>query len=103
MSKILTIIITLFIFSLQDIYGQSGFTALYTFLWILAVISTFLTVTTIWLLFRDRKIINGTTSVNRSIDMIERESALTRLIDAFKELAKEDKKVARVLRQYNFL
>lgn len=74
----------------------------YTTLWIIAGIFTIFMSTTLTLAFRDRKT-SIETSVKRSIETMEKEGTLARVIDVFKQLAKDDKKVALILKQFGFL
>ena len=81
----------------------SKFDDMTTFMWILASIFTPLMLAFIGLLFWDRKTIIDA-SVKKAVEKIESEEGmLIRLVNAFKELAKKNKEVAAVLRQFNLL
>lgn len=75
---------------------------LYTFMWILASIFTAMFISFTGLLLWDRKTIIGV-SVKKSFDKIESEGTSKKLLDALRELAKEDKKIAEVLKNFNLL
>lgn len=81
----------------------SKFGDMTTIMWIIASIFTPLMLAFIGLLFWDRKTIIDT-CVTTAVDKIESEEGmLIRLVNAFKELAKKNKEVATVLKQFNLL
>jgi hypothetical protein len=73
-----------------------------TFLWMLVGIFTTMTVTTIGFAFWDRR-----TMINRArdetIQIIEKDGRLCHLIQALRQLAPEDPKLANVLRSHGLL
>jgi len=75
---------------------------LYTFMWILASIFTAMFISFTGLLLWDRKTIVEV-SVKKSFDKVESEGTSKKLLDALRELAKEDKKIAEVLKNFNLL
>jgi hypothetical protein len=75
---------------------------LFTFLWILTGIFAAISGVSISLAFWDRKTIIET-SVIRSKNKIETEGLTKKILDALRELAKEDKKVANILKNFNLL
>ena len=78
------------------------FEQLYTFLWIITGIFTTLTLGIIGFAYWDRRTIIRKAK-EETIEQLEREGKLRNLIDALRELAKEDKKLAEVLKHYNLL
>ena len=78
------------------------FEDMFNFLYILSGIFTSLVVVVIGLLFWDRRTIIREAR-REAIEFIEKEGILRRLIDAFKDLSKEDRRIAEVLRKYNLL
>jgi len=78
------------------------FEQLYTFLWIITGIFTTLTLGVIGFAYWDRRTIIRKAK-EETIEQLEREGKLRNLIDALRELAKEDKKLAEVLKHYNLL
>jgi len=78
------------------------FEEMFNFLYILSGIFTSLVVVVIGLLFWDRRTIIREAR-REAIEFIEKEGILRRLIDAFKDLSKEDRRIAEVLRKYNLL
>ncbi len=84
------------------VFINQRFSDMFTFLWIITGIFTAIMLSTISLLFWDRKTIVET-SVKKSIEKIESEGLPKKLLDAFRELAKEDQKVATVLKNFNLL
>ncbi|NPA12558.1 MAG: hypothetical protein GXO45_01080 [Aquificae bacterium] len=78
------------------------FEDMFTFLWIITGIFTTLTLGVIGFAFWDRRTIIRKAK-EETIETLEREGKLRNLIEALRELAKEDKKLAEVLRQYNLL
>ena len=75
---------------------------LFTFLWILTGIFAAISGVTVSLAFWDRKTIVEV-SVKKSFDKVESEGTSKKLLDALRELAKEDKKIAEVLKNFNLL
>lgn len=75
---------------------------LFTFLWILTGIFAAISGVTISLAFWDRKTIVET-SVKKSFDKVESEGTSKKLLDALREIAKEDQKVATILKNFNLL
>ncbi len=75
---------------------------LYTFLWILTGIFTPITVALISLVFWDRRTYLKAAKEDIIKD-IEKEGKLSDLIKALRDLAKEDPKVATVLKRFNLL
>jgi len=75
---------------------------LYTFMWILAGIFTAMFISFTGLLFWDRRTIIDT-AVKKTIEKIDSEGPTKNIIDALRELAKEDKKVAAILKNFNLL
>ena len=78
------------------------FEEMFNFLYILSGIFTSLVVVVMGLLFWDRRTIIREAR-REAIEFIEKEGILRRLIDAFKDLSKEDRRIAEVLRKYNLL
>ena len=78
------------------------FEEMFNFLYILSGIFTSLVVVVIGLLFWDRRTIIREAR-REAIEFIEKEGILRRLIDAFKDLSKEDRRIAEALRKYNLL
>jgi len=78
------------------------FDQLYTFLWIIVGIFTTLTLGVIGFAYWDRRTIIRRAK-EETIEQLEKEGKLKQLIEAMKELAKSDSKVAEVLRQFNLL
>jgi len=78
------------------------FEQLYTFLWIITGIFTTLTLGVLGFAYWDRRTIIRKAK-EETIETLEREGKLRNLIEALRELAKEDKKLADVLRQFNLL
>jgi len=78
------------------------FDQLYTFLWIIVGIFTTLTLSVIGFAYWDRRTIIRRAK-EETIEQLEKEGKLKQLIEAMKELAKSDSKVAEVLRQFNLL
>ena len=74
----------------------------FTFMWILAGIFTTLTVAVIGFAFWDRRTIIRKAR-DEAIEAIEREGRLSDLIRALRELAKEDSKLADVLRGFRLM
>ncbi len=74
----------------------------FTFMWILAGIFTTLTVAVIGFAFWDRRTIIRKAR-DEAIEAIEREGKLSDLIRALRELAKEDSKLADVLRGFRLM
>jgi len=72
----------------------------YTTLWIIAGIFTAFTVMAITIALRDRKT-SIEASVKKSMETREEEGTLAKVVDVFKQLAKDDKKVAQALKQFN--
>ncbi|WP_051524409.1 hypothetical protein [Sulfurihydrogenibium subterraneum] len=75
---------------------------LYTFLWIITGIFTTLTATTIGFALWDRRTYLKALK-QEVVQEIEKEGKLSDLIKALRELAKEDPKVATVLKRFNLL
>ena len=81
------------------------FEQLYTFLWIITGIFTTLTLGVIGFAYWDRRTIIRKAR-EESVEEVERRfnlSVVMKFIEALRELAREDEKVARVLRQFNLL
>jgi predicted PurR-regulated permease PerM len=81
------------------------FEQLYTFLWIITGIFTTLTLGVIGFAYWDRRTVIRKAR-EESVEEVERRfnlEQLRKLIDALRELAREDEKVARVLRQFGLL
>ena len=78
------------------------FDQLYTFLWIIVGIFTTLTLGVIGFAYWDRRTIIRRAK-EETIEQLEKEGKIKQLIEAMKELAKSDSKVAEVLRQFNLL
>ena len=78
------------------------FEQLMTFLWMLVGIFTSLVVAVIGFAYWDRRTIIRKAK-EETMDAIEREGRLVHLIHALRELAKEDEKLAGVLRTFGFL
>ena len=74
----------------------------FTFMWILAGIFTTLTVAVIGFAFWDRRTIIRKAR-DEAIEAIEKEGRLSDLIRALRELAKEDSKLADVLRGFRLM
>ena len=72
------------------------------FLWIITGIFTTLTSVVIGFAYWDRRTIIRKAK-EETLESLEREGKLKNLIEALKELAKEDEKLARVLKQYGLL
>ncbi|WP_022852322.1 hypothetical protein [Thermodesulfatator atlanticus] len=73
-----------------------------TFLWILAGIFTTLTATVIGFAYWDRRTIIRRAR-EESLDYFEREGKFARLLEALKEFAKEDERLAKILRSHGLL
>ena len=78
------------------------FEQLYTFLWILAGIFTTLTVSVIGFAYWDRRTIIRKAR-EETIEHLEREGLLRRLLQALREKAKTDKDLEAVLKKYGLL
>ena len=78
------------------------FDQMMNFMWILAFIFAAITVTTIGLAFWDRRTIIRK-AVDESVAKIERKGSLAQLINALQDRAKDDPKLASILRNYNLL
>lgn len=78
------------------------FEQMFTFLWIITGIFTSLTIVLISIVFWDRRTIIRKAK-KETIEDIERKGLSTRLLEALRELSKEDKKLAEVLRQFHLL
>ena len=78
------------------------FEQLMTFLWMLVGIFTSLVVAVIGFAYWDRRTIIRKAK-EETMDAIEREGRLVHLIHALRELAKEDEKLAGMLRTFGFL
>jgi len=78
------------------------FDQMMTFLWILVAIFTALTGVVIGFAYWDRRTIIRKAR-DEAIEIIEKEGRLRDLIMALRELAKEDKRVASVLRSFGLL
>jgi len=72
---------------------------LYTFMWILAGIFTAMFISFTGLLFWDRRTIIDT-AVKKTVEKIESEGPTKNIIDALRELAKEDKKSRRYIEEF---
>ena len=81
---------------------NNNISSIYSVLWMIAGIFTAIMATALGITLWDRKTFIDT-SVKRSIETMEKEGALARVIDAFKELAIKDTKVAKVLRNAGLL
>ncbi len=75
------------------------FEQLYTILWIITGIFTALVAVVIGFAYWDRKTIIRVAR-EETIEYLEREGRLRQLIEALRELAKEDVKLAKVLKQF---
>ena len=78
------------------------FEQMMNFMWILASIFATMTVTTIGFAFWDRRTIIRK-AVDESVARIERKGSLAQLINALQDRAKDDPKLASILRNYNLL
>ncbi len=78
------------------------FDQMMNFLWILTAIFTTLTATVIGFAYWDRRTIIRKAR-DEAIERIEREGRLRDLINALRELSREDRKLAAVLRQFSLL
>jgi hypothetical protein len=78
------------------------FEQMFTFLWILTGIFTTMTVTVIGFAYWDRRTII-TKAKEETIAEIEKDGKVRNLVSTFRELAKSDPEVAKVLRQFNLL
>ncbi|RKX58786.1 MAG: hypothetical protein DRP37_07505 [Thermodesulfobacteriota bacterium] len=78
------------------------FEQMMNFMWILASIFAAITVTTIGFAFWDRRTIIRK-AVDESVAKIERKGSLAQLINALQDRAKDDPKLASILRNYNLL
>ena len=83
-------------------YMDKRFNQMFTFLWILTGIFTTLTLGVIGFAYWDRRTIIRKAR-EETIEQLEREGKLRQLIEAMRELAKTDGKVAEVLRQSHLL
>ena len=83
-------------------YMDKRFNQMFTFLWILTGIFTTLTLGVIGFAYWDRRTIIRKAR-EETIEQLEREGKLKQLIEAMRELAKTDGKVAEVLRQFHLL
>ncbi len=78
------------------------FEQLMTFLWMLVGIFTSMTVAVIGFAYWDRRTIIRKAK-EETMEAIEREGRLVHLIQALRQMAKEDEKLASVLRNFGFL
>ncbi len=78
------------------------FDQMMNFLWILTAIFTTLTAVVIGFAYWDRRTIIRKAK-EETIEQIEKEGRLKDLINALRELSKEDRKLAAVLRQFSLL
>lgn len=78
------------------------FEMLFTFLWIITGIFTVITSTAIGFAFYDRRTFTEK-SIEKAFIKIETEGTSRKLLEALRQLAKEDEKIAAVLRQFNLL
>ncbi len=78
------------------------FEQMMTFLWILTGIFVSITAVVIGFAYWDRRTIIRKARED-TVEYLEREGKLGRLIEALKELAREDRKLAEVLRSYGIL
>jgi len=81
---------------------EKRFEQFMNFLWIITAIFTTLTSVVIGFAYWDRRTIIRKAK-EETLESLEREGKLKNLIEALKELAKEDEKLARVLKQYGLL
>ena len=81
---------------------NSRFEMLFTFLWIITAIFTTLTISTIGFAYWDRRTIIGKAK-EETIKLMETSGLTYKMLEALRELSKEDKKVANVLRQYHLM
>jgi len=81
---------------------NSRFEMLFTFLWIITTIFTTLTLGVIGFAYWDRRTIIRKAK-EETIEEIERKGLSTKLLKVLRELAKEDNKLADVLRQFHLL
>lgn len=91
----------------QDMNNRFGdvnnrFDDMFNYLLIIATTFTALTITTISLVFWDRKTIIGKAK-KETIEEIEKNGLSTKLLSALRQLAKDDKGLAEVLKQFNLL
>lgn len=78
------------------------FEMLFTFLWIITGIFTVITSTAIGFAFYDRRTFTEK-SIEKAFIKIETEGTSRKLLEVLRQLAKEDEKIAAVLRQFNLL
>ncbi|OAG28204.1 hypothetical protein [Thermodesulfatator autotrophicus] len=78
------------------------FEQMMTFLWILTAIFTTLVAVVIGFAYWDRRTIIKRAK-EETIEQLEREGKLKDLIDALRELAREDSRLAEILRHYRLL
>jgi uncharacterized membrane protein (DUF106 family) len=78
------------------------FEMLFMFLWIITGIFTVITSTAIGFAFYDRRTFTEK-SIEKAFIKIETEGTSRKLLEALRQLAKEDEKIAAVLRQFNLL
>ncbi len=78
------------------------FDQMMNFLWILTTIFITITTTVIGFAYWDRRTIIRKAKED-TIEYLEREGKLHKLIEALKELAKEDEKLAKILRMYGLM
>ena len=83
-------------------YMDKRFEQMFKFLWIIVGIFTTLTLGVIGFAYWDRRTIIRRAK-EETIEQLEKEGKLKQLIEAMRELAKSDSKVAEVLRQFNLL
>ena len=78
------------------------FEQMMTFLWILTGVFVSITAVVIGFAYWDRRTIIRKAR-EETVEYLEREGKLARLLEALKELAREDRKLAEVLRSYGIL
>ena len=89
-------------FEQMDKQMDKRFEQMFNFLWILSGIFTTMTVSVIGFAYWDRRTIISKAK-EETIAEIEKEGKVKNLVSTFRELAKSDPEVAKVLRQFNLL